>query len=149
MHIDAAARVARVHIDAARAFVALLVIFAVAASPSSTVAQGVSGAVARAVSVQGTVDARRAGQTSWQPVRLNDTFSAGDTVRIGERSRADLMLLDQSVLRLNASTELTVDIDAASTAPTINPVNPAGISSLINFANIRLESKPIPPLSGC
>jgi tetratricopeptide (TPR) repeat protein len=64
--------------------------------------------VARAVSVQGTVEARLAGQASWQPVRLNDTYSPGDTLRVGERSRADLAMLDQSVLRLNANTEMTM-----------------------------------------
>jgi tetratricopeptide (TPR) repeat protein len=72
-------------------------------------AQTPGGAIARAVSVQGTVDARRAGQTQWQPVKLNDTYAAGDTIRVGDRSRADLAMLDQSVLRLNANTEMTVE----------------------------------------
>jgi hypothetical protein len=78
------------------------------ASPLVGLAQSVGATVARAVSVQGTVEARRTGQTSWQPVQLNDTFSPGDTIRVRERSRADLAMLDQSVLRLNANTELTV-----------------------------------------
>jgi tetratricopeptide (TPR) repeat protein len=55
------------------------------------------------------VEARRAGQSSWRAVRLNDTFLPGDTIRVGERSRADLQMLDQSVLRLNARTEMTVE----------------------------------------
>ncbi|HSF01967.1 MAG TPA: FecR domain-containing protein, partial [Solirubrobacterales bacterium] len=63
----------------------------------------------KAVSVQGSVEARRAGQPSWQPVRLNDTYAPGDVIRVGERSRADLAMLDQSVLRLNANTELTIE----------------------------------------
>ena len=71
-------------------------------------AQAPTGAVARATSVQGTVEAQRAGQSTWQPVRLNDTFSPGDTIRVGAVSRADLQMLDQSVLRLNANTEMTV-----------------------------------------
>ena len=79
------------------------------ASPVVGLAQSVGATVARAVSVQGTVEARRTGQTSWQPVQLNDTFSPGDTLRVRERSRADLAMLDQSVLRLNANTELTVE----------------------------------------
>ena len=78
-------------------------------SPAQSSAQTPPSSVARAVSVQGAVEARRAGQTSWQPVRLNDTFSPGDTIRVLDRSRADLALLDQSVLRLNANTELTVE----------------------------------------
>ena len=81
----------------------------VLSAPATSVAQAPTAAVARAVSVQGVVEARRAGQASWQPVKLNDTFSPGDTIRVGERSRADLAMLDQSVLRLNANTELTVE----------------------------------------
>jgi len=84
----------------------LLVVFA--ATTSFAQPQQPSG-IARAVSVQGNVEVRRTGTAAWQPVRLNDTFSAGDTIRTGAQSRADLQLLDQSVLRLNASTELTVE----------------------------------------
>jgi len=78
-------------------------------APLLALAQTPAGGVVRAVSVQGVVEARRAGQTAWQAVRLNDTFSPGDTIRVGQRSRADIALLDQSVLRLNANTELTVE----------------------------------------
>ncbi len=81
----------------------------VLSGPAMSIAQTPAPPVARAVSVQGAVEARRAGQASWQPVKLNDTFAPGDTIRIGERSRADLAMLDQSVLRLNANTELTVE----------------------------------------
>ncbi len=65
--------------------------------------------VARAVSVQGTVEARRAQAATWQPVKLNDTFCPGDKIRVQERSRANLALLDQSVLRLNAGAEITIE----------------------------------------
>jgi ferric-dicitrate binding protein FerR (iron transport regulator) len=100
--------------DAARARLLLLIIpvtvlVAVVLSPARAVAQSSAGPVARAVSVQGAVEARRVGQAPWQPVRLNDTFAPGDTIRVGERSRADLAMLDQSVLRLNAGTEMTVE----------------------------------------
>src|SRR2546430_16810317 len=36
-------------------------------------------------------------------------FRSGDTIRVRERSRADLAMLDQSVLRLNANTEITLE----------------------------------------
>ena len=65
--------------------------------------------VARAVSVQGTVEARRAQATAWQPVKMNDAFCPGDTIQVKERSRADVTLLDQSVLRLNAGATFTVE----------------------------------------
>ncbi len=88
---------------------ALAACLAVLLLPGALAAQTTSASIARAVSVQGTVEARRAGQTVWQAVKLHDTYAAGDTIRVGERSRADLQLLDQSVLRLNAGTELTLE----------------------------------------
>ncbi len=64
--------------------------------------------IARAVSVQGTVETQRVGETLWQPVKLNDQFRPGDQIRVLERSRADVALLDQSVLRLNENTMITL-----------------------------------------
>jgi len=95
----------------ARAIALLITLIVVLAlgSPPTSFAQTAGGAVARATSVQGTVEVRRAGQTAWRPVTLNDTFSPGDTIRVLDRSRADIAMLDQSVLRLNANTELTVE----------------------------------------
>jgi len=75
--------------------------------PDAVAAQ--ANVIARAVSVQGSVDARRVGQQQWVAVKLNDGFAAGDTIRVGERSRADLALLNQSVLRLNAGTEMVIE----------------------------------------
>ena len=36
----------------------------------------------------------------------NDTYCPGDTLRVQERSRADVAMLNQSVLRLNANTTI-------------------------------------------
>ena len=66
-------------------------------------------AVATAVSVQGTVEVQRVGSTHWQPVQVHDTFQTGDTIRVLEKSRADISMLDQSVLRLNANTTITIE----------------------------------------
>jgi len=66
-------------------------------------------APARATSVQGSVEARRAGDALWRPVELNDTFCPGDSIRVRDRSRADLQLLNQSVLRLSANSSITVE----------------------------------------
>jgi tetratricopeptide (TPR) repeat protein len=65
--------------------------------------------VARAVSVQGTIEVRPAGASAWQAVVREQPFCAGDTVRAGEHSRADLTLLDQSLLRLRSGTEMTLE----------------------------------------
>jgi tetratricopeptide (TPR) repeat protein len=76
--------------------------------PYASLAQKREEWIARAVSVQGTVEAQKVGETQWQPVKLNDQFRAGDQIRTLERSRADVALLDQSVLRLNENTTITI-----------------------------------------
>ena len=65
--------------------------------------------VAQVASVQGTVESQRVGETQWQVVKLHDTYCPGDTIRVQERSRADVALLNQSVLRLNANTTITLE----------------------------------------
>jgi hypothetical protein len=52
---------------------------------------------------------RAAGASDWTPVQRDQVFCAGDAVRAGDRSRADLSLLDQSMLRLRAGTEMTLN----------------------------------------
>jgi hypothetical protein len=64
---------------------------------------------AKVVSVQGIVESQRVGVTQWQPVHLHDTYCPGDTLRVQDRSRADVALLNQSVLRLNANTTITLE----------------------------------------
>ncbi len=51
---------------------------------------------------------QRVGQTQRQPVRLNDTFCAGDRIQVLERSRADLALVNQPVLRLDQNSTITL-----------------------------------------
>jgi tetratricopeptide (TPR) repeat protein len=75
------------------------------ASPAETCEQW----VAKVESVQGTVEALRTGETQWQPVTLHDTYCPGDRLRVQERSRADVALMNQSVLRLNANTMITLE----------------------------------------
>ena len=77
--------------------------------PWAAKAQRCDPPAGRAASVQGTVELRRAGTTQWQPVALNDELCPGDTIRALERSRADVMLLSQSVLRIRANTTLTLE----------------------------------------
>jgi hypothetical protein len=92
----------------------LLAVMAAAVLPVGAVlAQGASSgkpcepAPAKAVSVQGTVESKRPADAQWQPVKLNDTFCPGDSIRVQAKSRADIMLLNQSVMRLNANSTLT------------------------------------------
>jgi Tfp pilus assembly protein PilF len=62
----------------------------------------------KVVSAQGTVEVQRVGTAEWQPVKLNDTYCPGDVIRVGERSRADIALANDSLLRLNEKTTITL-----------------------------------------
>jgi Tfp pilus assembly protein PilF len=64
--------------------------------------------VAKVVSVQGTVEVKKVGEARWQPVKLNDTYCPGDEIRAQERSRANLALINEAVLRLNQNTSMTL-----------------------------------------
>src|SRR5438445_8993428 len=64
--------------------------------------------IAQMVSVQGNVVVRRAGQTQSQPARLNETYCPGDRIQVGDKSRADIALVNQPVLRLDQNTLITL-----------------------------------------
>lgn len=61
----------------------------------------------RLVSLQGTVEVRRIGETDWKKVRLEDTFCFGDTIRVMEDGRAAVQLQNDALLRLDQKTSLT------------------------------------------
>jgi tetratricopeptide (TPR) repeat protein len=79
------------------------------AYPCTALAQSCEPWAGKVVSVQGTVEAQRVGETQWQPVTLHDTYCPGDTIRVQDRSRADVSLINQSVLRLSANTQITLE----------------------------------------
>ncbi|MCK5205594.1 MAG: FecR domain-containing protein, partial [Desulfobacterales bacterium] len=64
--------------------------------------------IAKAVSVEGNVDVQRAGETRWQTVKLDDTFCPGDTIRVDDKSRTALSLVNQPLLRLDQNTTITL-----------------------------------------
>ena len=63
--------------------------------------------VAKVVSVQGVVQARRAGETEWLPVNLHDTYCPGDIIRVLDLSRAAVVLRNEATLRLDQKTTIT------------------------------------------
>ncbi len=65
-------------------------------------------AMALVVSVQGAVELRRAKEANWQPAKMNVSVCPGDTVRVRERGRAALRLSNESVVRLDQKTTLTL-----------------------------------------
>ena len=73
--------------------------------------------VGRLVSLQGTVEARPSNQTVWQAAKLNDKFCPGDAIRTGARSRAAMVLANETIVRLDQFTTLTLTgLDDKSTS---------------------------------
>ena len=62
---------------------------------------------ARVVSVQGNVEIRPAG-ANWQAALLNAALCAGDMVRVHQRSRAALLLSNETTLRLDQGTAMSL-----------------------------------------
>jgi tetratricopeptide (TPR) repeat protein len=65
--------------------------------------------LARVVSVQGAVEFRRAQSAQWSAAAIDAELCVGDSLRVGERSRAALRLANDSNLRLDQNTTLTLD----------------------------------------
>jgi hypothetical protein len=63
--------------------------------------------VAKLVSAQGSVHVRKAGETQWQLVRLDETYCAGDMLRVQEHSRAAVVLRNDINFRLDQHTTVT------------------------------------------
>jgi tetratricopeptide (TPR) repeat protein len=77
-------------------------------SPTTSSAATCEPPIAKAMAVEGKVDVRSTDSTQWRPVKLNDTFCPGDVIRVQERSRADIALSNQPMLRLDQNTTMTL-----------------------------------------
>ena len=87
------------------------------AAVSTAQAESCEKSVGRLVSLQGTVEARSSNQTVWQVAKLNDKFCPGDAVRTGARSRAAMVLANETIVRLDQLTTLTLTgLDDQSTS---------------------------------
>jgi tetratricopeptide (TPR) repeat protein len=82
-------------------------VLAILLTPSAASAATCEKWAGKVVSLQGTVDAKIAGGTEWQPAKLHETYCPGDTLRTGRRSRAEVALENHPVLRLDESSTIT------------------------------------------
>lgn len=81
--------------------------------------------VAKAVSIQGTVELRASKTNSssekrWLPVKRGDSFCANDLVRVKSDSRAALILTNDTVLRLDQNSTITFTNLSANKASQIS-----------------------------
>jgi tetratricopeptide (TPR) repeat protein len=60
----------------------------------------------RIVSIQGVVEIGRAEIGDWRPARLDDPLCPGESIRVGDRSRAEAVLADQPKFRIDQNTTL-------------------------------------------
>ncbi|MDH4300740.1 MAG: TonB-dependent receptor [Nitrospira sp.] len=77
-------------------------------SPATSSAATCEPPIAKAMAIEGKVDVRSTDSSQWRPVKLNDTFCPGDLIRVQERSRADIALSNQPMLRLDQNTTMTL-----------------------------------------
>src|SRR5690606_25062646 len=64
---------------------------------------------AELVTAEGAVEIRRENESVWQPARLPAAVCAGDTIRVLAFSRATLKLADDTLLRLDANSTLSLE----------------------------------------
>nr|HDN01138.1 TonB-dependent receptor [Deltaproteobacteria bacterium] len=116
--------------------------------PGVVAAQTCEEWVGKVVSVQGEVYARRAGETQWLPVKMNDMFCPGDMIRTQGRSRAAIVLCNETILRLDQKTtisfsglekEQTSILDLVTGAVHFFSRFPRGLKVITPFVNAAVE----------
>lgn len=85
-------------------FISLLALFLF---PDTGIAQTCEVPIAKVVSVEGNVEARKVGETEWKMVLFGDSFCPGDRIRVQANSRAAILLKNDTLLRLDENTVLT------------------------------------------
>lgn len=85
---------------------ALLAIFAGIAGDAARAAAPCEPLFGHLVSIDGTVQLQRSGEAAFRPATLNAPLCREDTVRVGQRSRAAISLVNDAVLRLDQNTTL-------------------------------------------
>jgi tetratricopeptide (TPR) repeat protein len=89
---------------------------------------GLAGAAelaGRLVFIQGQVAVRLAGTDAWQKARLNQELAGGDMVRTGPNSRAAILALDESQIKLNENTVMVLKSVAVSPRLRLGEIAPA------------------------
>ena len=62
---------------------------------------------AKLISAQGLVESRSAHFTTWQSAQPGQTFCQGDALKTGNKSRAAVRLVNETLIRLDKNTTVT------------------------------------------
>ena len=76
--------------------------------PTEVMAETCETWIAKVASAQGSVQARKAGETQWTAAQRPDTFCSGVAIRVGPRSRAAIVAHNDAVYRLEENTTITI-----------------------------------------
>jgi tetratricopeptide (TPR) repeat protein len=102
----------------------------------------------KVVSVQGTVQVRKAGAMEWSSVHMDGVLFAGDTLRTLQRSRAALLLRNDSIARIDENTTMTlvgIEVEKTSILDLIRGGGlffnraPSGLRVLTPYVNAGVE----------
>jgi tetratricopeptide (TPR) repeat protein len=90
-----------------------------------TTLAGAAELAGRLIFLEGQVAVRLAGTTQWRKARLHQNLSGGDMVRTGAMSRAAILCLDESQIKLNENTVLVLKSVAPSPRLRLGEIAPA------------------------
>ncbi len=99
---------------------------------------GAAELAGRLVFQEGQVAVRTAGTEQWQKARLHQELFGGDTVRTGAHSRAAILCMDESQIRLNQHTVLTLKSVAPSPRLRLGEIAPAAQAKEAAVSNYQV-----------
>lgn len=118
-------------------------------SPNITAAERCESGIARAVSIQGPLDVRHAGESDWQAATREEEFCPGDALRTGANSRAAIQLYPETIIRLDQSSSIvftpaeTTDtstwLELLKGAAHLISRDPRSLKVITPFANAAIE----------
>jgi tetratricopeptide (TPR) repeat protein len=101
----------------------MLLIFWTVLTPGEADSRSCEPWIAKVVSAQGIVQVRKVGEDHWMPVNLNDTYCSGDIIRVSENSRAALVLGNETFLRLDQNSTVTITGHKKEESYLVNIIN--------------------------
>jgi hypothetical protein len=90
-----------------------LVLLAVLIAASPALPAHAQEAIARLLDLQGSVEVRRSGESTWSPAQAGSALNPGDTLRTQGRSQATILRPDGTTLELFPLSEATIEDEKA------------------------------------
>jgi len=86
----------------------LFAVISLATFPHTSFAQTCEQWVAKVISAQGDIVKRTSNNDSWSVISSNQTFCAGETIQVKDNSRLALLLNNNTILRLDQNSTVTL-----------------------------------------